>query len=68
MSIKTFPQVVFITVGGSDTNEFLIASLNTTEALGDENSQIVGVYRFVEAHDLVARLPLSTKRRSKKTT
>ena len=69
MSIKTFPQVVFISVVNPGTpDEFLSASLNTTEALGDENSQIVGIYRFVEAHDLTAQLPLSTKRRSKKTT
>ena len=40
MSIKTFPQVVFISVVNPGTlDEFLSASLNTTEALGDENSQ-----------------------------
>ena len=68
MSIKTFPPVVFLTVGGSDTDEFLITSLNTTEALGDESKKIVGIYKFVEAYNLVDRLPFRMKRRSKKTS
>ena len=70
MSIKTFPQVVFISVVNPGTpDEFLSASLNTTEALGDENSQIVGIYKFVGSHELASRPPwLGVKRHSKKTT
>ena len=67
MRIKTFPPVVFITVGGTDTDEFLIASLYTTEALGDESRKIVGIYKFVEAHELTANLPTRTRKRSNKT-
>ena len=70
MSIKTFPPVVFISVGNAGTlNEYLSASLSTTEAIGDENSMIVGIYKFVESHELASRPPWSgAKRRSKKTT
>ena len=69
MSIKTFPQVVFISVVNPGTpDEFLSASLNTTEALGDKSKKIVGIYKFVEAYNLVARLPFRMKRRSKKTS
>ena len=69
MSIKTFPQVVFITLESAGTpDEYLSVSLNTDEAIGQEQRKIVGVYQFVAAHELTARPPLSTKKRSRKTT
>ena len=69
MSIKTFPPVIFISVENAGTqDEYMSASLTPTEAIGNENQKIVGIYHFVIAHDLTARPPLGMKRRSKKTT
>ena len=69
MSIKTFPSIIFVSVENAGTpDEFMSVSLHTTEALANESRKIVGIYKFVQAHELTARPPLSMKKRSKKTT
>lgn len=69
MSIKTFPPVVFITVENPGTqDEYLSVSLHTGEAIGDDDKKIAGIYRFIQANELIAQLPYSKKKRTRKTT
>lgn len=66
--IDTFPQVIIVSVENPDSpDEFLSTSLTNSEALSDEESKIVGVYKFVEAHEIMKSIPTIKVRRSRKT-
>ena len=66
--IDTFPQVLIVSVENPGSqDEFLSVSLTNSEALSDEESKIVGVYKFVESHEVKKSLPTIKVRRSRKT-
>jgi len=68
MSIKTFPMVIFASVENYGTqDEYLAAYLTKSEALSDEDRKVVGMYKFVEAHEITRALPITKKRRTTKT-
>lgn len=68
MSIKTFPMVIFASVEYYGTqDEYLATYLTKSEALSNENKKVVGMYKFVEAHEITKALPTAKKRRTTKT-
>lgn len=68
MSIKTFPIVIFASVENHGTqNEYLAAHLSNSDVLCDEEKKIVGMYKFVCAHEITKALPIIKKRRTIKT-
>lgn len=68
MKIKTFPQVVFVSVYTERNGEqWLNTSVNKEEALGDERQVRVGIYKLVEIQEVKAAAPLSRKVKSRST-
>jgi len=63
-TIKTFPELVFITVGDDQDNDFLMASLTKGDALdsADGDEAIVGMYKFVQAEKVKANWTTSRLR------
>jgi hypothetical protein len=68
MSTKTFPPVVFVSVENYATeDEYLAVNPTKSEALGNDDRKIVGMYKFIEAHEITKALPITKKRRTIKT-
>ena len=65
--IKTFPQVIFVTVEEDGGNDYLLASLTKQDAL-NEPRRIVGTYQFVRADEVLQGLPISNKRNNKRSS
>lgn len=66
-TIKTFPQVIFVTVEEDGSDDWLSANLTKRDSLGDSYNAIVGVYQFVSAEDVSEGPTLAKKRKSRAT-
>jgi hypothetical protein len=68
MKIPTFPQVIFIKVEqDSDGSEYMNPCLTKFDALDGLDPVRVGMYKFIETHEIRPALPLWKKLRSRKT-
>jgi hypothetical protein len=66
--IKTFPQVIFVTVEQEkDDEHWMLASLTKKDALSDNELAIVGMYQFVSAETVRDGQVVATKRKTRKT-
>ena len=65
-TIKTFPQVIFVTVEEDQGSDYMLASLTKQEAL-NEPSRVVGIYQFVRAEQVRQGDPVATRRKTRKT-
>lgn len=63
--IKTFPQVIFVTVEEDGQNDWLSANTTKEGALGDSNHVIAGVYQFVSSERVNRGPTVSTKRKTR---
>lgn len=51
-TIKTFPQVIFVTVIEDGGDDYMLAALTKGDALNDEDRAIIGMYQFVAAEEV----------------
>lgn len=68
--IKLFPEVIFVRVEADrndDDVQYLVANLTKRDALDGETKAVVGLYKFVEAHEVQEGPTLAKKRRSRAT-
>jgi hypothetical protein len=65
--IPVFPQVIFITVEKDQDDDYMLSHLTASDALGQNKSRVVGVYKFVEATQVVEQAPVFKKRRNRNT-
>ena len=66
-NIKTFPQVIFVTIEEDDDEDYMLATLTKRDALSDNTERIVGMYKFV-ASELVSEGQVTAKRRKTRAT
>ena len=65
--IKTFPQVIFVTVEQEKDDDWMLASLTKKAALSDNEISIVGMYQFVSAETVRDGQVVATKRKTRNT-
>ena len=66
-SIKTFPEIVFITVEEDDGEDYMLASLTKRDALNQEPAGIVGMYKFVQSEFIREGDVVAVRRKTRKT-
>ena len=65
--IKTFPEVIFVTVMEDRDSEWLSANLTKRDALDEGGQKIVGLYKFMEAQDVREGPTVSKKLKNRRT-
>lgn len=67
MEIKTFPELIFVTVEQDGKDEWLSANVTKRGSLGDSGKVIVGVYKFVQAEEVREALPTFRRLKNRRT-